>query len=67
LYLPSNVLLITRVMTADEAIFLHGVARKENFGQSPVAFRPISSLRPALSILPSPDSVIQYNTKSTHP
>jgi hypothetical protein len=29
-------------MTADEAIFLHGVARKENFGQSPVAFQPIS-------------------------
>jgi hypothetical protein len=67
LYLLSNVLLITRVMTADETIFLHGVVRKENFGQSPVAFQPISSLRPALSIIPSPDSVLQYNTKSTNP
>jgi hypothetical protein len=46
---------------------LHGVVRKENFGQSPVAFQPISSLRPALSIIPSPDSVLQYNTKSAHP
>jgi hypothetical protein len=57
----------TQVMTADETIFLHGVARKKNFGQSPVAFQPISSLRPALSILPSPDSVLRYNTKPTNP
>lgn len=66
LYLLSNVLLITQVMTADETIFLHGIAPKENFGQSPVAFQPISPLRPALPIS-SPDSVLPYNTKSTHP
>jgi hypothetical protein len=53
-------------MTADETIFLHGVAPKENFGQSPVTFQPISPLRPALPIS-SPDSVLPYNTKSTYP